>query len=101
MEDLDPSLFSKITAMKKKNKALKVMIALGGWTFNDPGPTQTVFHDVVSSKANRSKFIGNLMSFMRQYAFDGVDFDWVGDITHVSRFVEGTVTLTWQSICHD
>lgn len=66
MDDLEPNLFSKMTAMKKQNRALKVMVALGGWTFNDPGATQLVFHDVASSKANRSKFIGNLMSFMRQ-----------------------------------
>jgi chitinase len=79
MDDLDPSLFSKITALKKYNKALKVMVALGGWTFNDPGATQTVFHDVASSAENRATFIGNLLSFMRQYAFDGVDFDWVCD----------------------
>ncbi|TDZ15172.1 Endochitinase [Colletotrichum orbiculare MAFF 240422] len=76
MDDLEPNLFSKMTAMKKQNRALKVMVALGGWTFNDPGATQLVFHDVASSKANRSKFIGNLLSFMRQYGFDGVDFDW-------------------------
>ncbi|KAI1776334.1 family 18 glycosyl hydrolase [Hypoxylon cercidicola] len=76
MDDLDPSLFNKMAALKRKNKALKVMVALGGWTFNDPGPTQQVFHDVASSKANRSKFITNLLSFLRQYAFDGVDFDW-------------------------
>lgn len=54
------------------------MVALGGWTFNDPGATQRVFHDVASTKANRAKFIGNLLSFLRQYAYDGVDFDWVG-----------------------
>lgn len=82
MDDLKSSLFSKMTALKKRNGALKVMIALGGWTFNDPGPTQTVFHDVASSKANRAKFITNLLSFMRQYAFDGVDFDWVSADTH-------------------
>ncbi|KAJ3957714.1 hypothetical protein N0V92_005733 [Colletotrichum tropicale] len=76
MDDLDPKLFNQMTAMKKQNRALKVMVALGGWTFNDPGPTQQVFHDVASSKANRAKFIANLLSFMRQYAFDGVDFDW-------------------------
>lgn len=77
MDDLQPDLFSKMTALKKKNKSLKVMVALGGWTFNDPGPTQRVFHEVAKNKSNRSKFIGNLLSFMRQYAFDGVDFDWV------------------------
>ncbi|KAK2015704.1 hypothetical protein LZ32DRAFT_689406 [Colletotrichum eremochloae] len=76
MDDLEPGLFSNMTAMKKQNKALKVMVALGGWTFNDPGATQFVFHDVASSKENRAKFIRNLISFMRQYGFDGVDFDW-------------------------
>ncbi|KXH59987.1 glycosyl hydrolase family 18 [Colletotrichum salicis] len=76
MDDLKTNLFTKMAALKSQNKALKVMIALGGWTFNDPGPTQTVFHDVASSKENRAKFIGNLLSFLRQYAFDGVDFDW-------------------------
>jgi chitinase len=77
MDDLDPQLFSKMTALKRRNKALKVMIALGGWTFNDPGPTQQVFSDMCSTEAKRSLFIANLLSFMRQYAFDGVDFDWV------------------------
>jgi chitinase len=62
MDDLDPKLFTKMTALKRKNKALKVMIALGGWTFNDPGPTQKVFSDVCSSQANRAKFISNLLS---------------------------------------
>lgn len=32
---------------------------------------------MVATKASRTAFIGNLMSFLRQYAFDGVDFDWV------------------------
>lgn len=41
------------------------------------GPTQKVFSDMVATKASRTAFIGNLMSFLRQYAFDGVDFDWV------------------------
>ncbi|KAK7955358.1 glycosyl hydrolases family 18-domain-containing protein [Apiospora saccharicola] len=76
MDDLDPKLFSQMSALKKQNKGLKVMVALGGWTFNDPGATQRVFHDVASTRANRAKFIGNLLSFLRQYAYDGVDFDW-------------------------
>ena len=33
---------------------------------------------MVGSKENRATFIENLFAFMRQYAFDGVDFDWVG-----------------------
>ncbi|KAG4435143.1 hypothetical protein IFR05_009375 [Cadophora sp. M221] len=77
MDDLSSDLFSDLTKLKSKNTALKTMVALGGWTFNDNNTvTQPVFSDMVSSEANRSKFIDNLFSFLRNYGFDGVDFDW-------------------------
>ncbi|KAK2850539.1 hypothetical protein FQN49_005565, partial [Arthroderma sp. PD_2] len=76
MDGLPYKLFSEFTSLKKKNPGLKTVVALGGWTFNDPGPTQKVYSDMVSTKANRAKFIENLFAFMREYAFDGVDFDW-------------------------
>jgi len=31
---------------------------------------------MVSTTAKRAKFIDNLFSFLMQYGFDGVDFDW-------------------------
>jgi chitinase len=71
------SLFSDFTEVKNDNADLKAVVALGGWTFNDNGTaTQPVFSGMVSSKGNRGTFITNLISFMREYAFDGVDFDW-------------------------
>lgn len=77
MDDLSPDLFSQFTDVKKSNPGLKTVIALGGWTFNDNGTaTQPVFSDMVSTAANRALFIKKLFAFMRQYAFDGVDFDW-------------------------
>ncbi|KAJ8123757.1 hypothetical protein ONZ43_g362 [Nemania bipapillata] len=76
MDDLDPDLFNDFTAIKASNPGLKAIVALGGWTFTDPGATQKVFSEMVSSAENRKTFIGNLMGFMRKYAFDGVDFDW-------------------------
>ncbi|KAI0850294.1 carbohydrate-binding module family 18 [Daldinia vernicosa] len=76
MEGLPGWLFSNFTDLKQRNPALKTVIAIGGWTFNDPGPTQTVFSNMVSTKASRKTFIDNLISFLREYAFDGVDFDW-------------------------
>jgi chitinase len=77
MDKLKASLFSDLTAVKTKNPDLKAVIALGGWTFNDNNTaTQRVFSDLVSTADNRQEFISNLLSFMRQYAFDGVDFDW-------------------------
>ncbi|KAF7533915.1 hypothetical protein G7Z17_g13445 [Cylindrodendrum hubeiense] len=76
MDGLPSSLFTDFTSLKEKNLALKTIIAIGGWTFNDPGPTQKVFSDMVSTRENRKKFIENLIGFLRQHAFDGVDFDW-------------------------
>ena len=77
MEGLPEELFSRFTSLKQRNRALKCFIAIGGWTHNDPGPFQTVFSDIVSSEFTRARFIQNLLTFLRQYAFDGVDFDWV------------------------
>ncbi|KAI1180783.1 carbohydrate-binding module family 18 [Nemania sp. FL0916] len=76
MDDLKTDLFEDFTTIKSGNPDLKTIVAVGGWTFNDPGATQTVFSDMVSSAANRKAFIDNLMGFMRKYGFDGVDFDW-------------------------
>ncbi|KAL0257640.1 hypothetical protein SLS55_006803 [Diplodia seriata] len=77
MDDLSVDLFSRMTDLKKKNSDLKMVIALGGWTFNDNGTvTQPVFSNMVSTAANRKLIIDNLLAFLRQFAFDGVDFDW-------------------------
>ena len=78
MDNQQESLFSDLTDLKKKNRALKTVVALGGWTFTDNGTEfQSVFSSMVSSASNRAKFISNLLSFLRENAFDGVDFDWV------------------------
>ncbi|KAK3390167.1 glycosyl hydrolases family 18 protein-like protein [Podospora didyma] len=76
MDGMEASLFSDFTAIKSGNSGLKTIIAIGGWTHNDPGPYQTVFSGMVSTAANRKRFIGNLFGFMRKYGFDGADFDW-------------------------
>ncbi|MCJ1383203.1 hypothetical protein MMC17_006316 [Xylographa soralifera] len=77
MDGLPSDLFSQLTALKTQNPSLKTIVSLGGWTFTDNGTTtQHVFGNIVSSTDNRSKFITNLQSFLQNYGFDGVDFDW-------------------------
>lgn len=55
---------------------LRTYIAVGGWTFNDPGPTRTTFSDIASSTANIDKFAKSVIKFLQKYDFDGVDIDW-------------------------
>ncbi|KAK7959255.1 glycoside hydrolase [Apiospora aurea] len=59
-----------------RDPGLRVMIAVGGWSFNDPGPTATVFSDIARSEDAQKKFIKSVMSFIHTYAFDGIDLDW-------------------------
>ncbi|OGM51306.1 brain chitinase and chia [Aspergillus bombycis] len=76
MPDTEEGLFQQVTGVKRKNPNLKVLVALGGWTHTDPGPYREVFTTMVSSPASRQTFITNLLSFLTQYNFDGVDLDW-------------------------
>ncbi len=66
-----------IRALKSNSASLEVFISIGGWTFSDNGTsTQSVFPDIASDPGKRQKFANNLVSFMKQYGFDGVDLDW-------------------------
>jgi len=76
MDSNAASLYNRFTALKEKKNSLQAWISVGGWSFTDPGPTQTAFSDMTSTKANRAKFINNLKQFMDTYGFDGIDLDW-------------------------
>ncbi|KPM42249.1 hypothetical protein AK830_g4355 [Neonectria ditissima] len=74
---LTTETFTEFTALKRKNSALRAVVALGGWTFNDNNTIwQPVFSDLSSTKAKRAIFISELVKFMDRYGFDGVDIDW-------------------------
>ncbi|KAH3208918.1 hypothetical protein KXV77_008480, partial [Aspergillus fumigatus] len=72
----ETKLMKRLTDLKKIDPDLKVFIAIGGWTFNDPGPTATVFSDLARSEEKQKAFFKSLISFMSTYNFDGVDLDW-------------------------
>lgn len=77
MPGLDLERFPEVTALKTQNTALKVLVSLGGWTFNDNGTsTQPVFSDMVSTPSKRATAFSNILSFRQQFTFDDVDFDW-------------------------
>ncbi|KAJ3458969.1 hypothetical protein MRS44_015042 [Fusarium solani] len=78
----DVAYYKRLTALKELDPDLKVLIAIGGWTFNDPGPTATTFSDISRSEKNQQMFIKSLISFMTIYGFDGVDLDWEYPVTN-------------------
>lgn len=72
----DTLLYRRLTSLKERDPDLKVLIAIGGWTFNDPGPTATTFSDIARSDSAQKAFIKSLVSMMSTYDFDGIDLDW-------------------------
>jgi len=57
--------YADFNAIKSTYPDLKTMIAVGGWTFNDPGATQTRFSDVASTPESRATFAASVVDFLR------------------------------------
>ncbi|KAK0625190.1 glycoside hydrolase superfamily [Bombardia bombarda] len=76
MDTFTGTLYQQITGLKVKNPGLEVWVSVGGWSFNDPGPTASVFSTLASNTAAQQQFFASLISFMAANEFDGVDLDW-------------------------
>ncbi|KAF2024262.1 glycoside hydrolase [Setomelanomma holmii] len=75
MNEGDIPLYGEFTSLKRNE--LQTWIAIGGWSFNDPGTaTYSAYSDMVSTQANRAAFINSLIKFMDTYGFQGADIDW-------------------------
>ena len=66
----DAENFATLTAMRKQNPSLKVLVSVGGWLWS------TNFSDVALTAASRRLFIASAMEFLTRYDLDGLDIDW-------------------------
>ncbi|KFA82003.1 hypothetical protein S40288_07998 [Stachybotrys chartarum IBT 40288] len=70
----DVAMYEELIALR--SSSMQIWIAIGGWTFNDAGPTRTTFSDLAMSPTRRRRFINSLVTFLQEHGFDGVDLDW-------------------------
>ncbi|XP_038220780.1 mucin-17 [Zerene cesonia] len=70
-QDIEKGGYAKFTGLKTYNKNLKTILAIGGW---NEGSSR--FSPMVASKDRRKEFVRNVIKFLRQNHFDGLDLDW-------------------------
>ena len=66
----DPENFATLTALRKQNPRLKVLVSAGGWLGS------TNFSDMALTPQSRKTFIDSAMDFLDRYDLDGLDVDW-------------------------
>ncbi|KAL5360254.1 hypothetical protein BJX96DRAFT_184439 [Aspergillus floccosus] len=71
------TLFQDTTNLKSIKQDIKDFVSIGGWTFSDNDTsTQPLFGEIAADATKRQAFANNVVHFMKQYGFDGVDIDW-------------------------
>ncbi|KAF4607345.1 hypothetical protein EYR38_001413 [Pleurotus pulmonarius] len=56
--------------LKLKNRNLKVLLSIGGWTYSQSG-----HFSFVTSASSRATFVQNAVQLIEDYGFDGIDLD--------------------------
>jgi chitinase len=66
----DAENFATLTALRKRNPKLKVLVSVGGWLWSGN------FSDVALTPQSRTVFIESVLDFLKRYDLDGLDIDW-------------------------
>ncbi|KAI9823661.1 MAG: hypothetical protein M1826_007679 [Phylliscum demangeonii] len=71
------TLFQDTANIKSIKQDISVFVSVGGWTFSDNNTaTQSLYGEIAADASKRQTFANNVVHFMRQYGFDGLDIDW-------------------------
>jgi chitinase len=67
---VDGPNLNTLTALRRENPSLQVLISVGGWLGSGD------FSDMTASRESRAQFIDSVIAFIEEYRLDGLDVDW-------------------------
>jgi chitinase len=65
----------RLIVEKGHKNGVKVLISVGGWSYNG-ALLDSTFEKMAASDGARNKFVKNVVNFVDEYNLDGVDMDW-------------------------
>jgi chitinase len=72
----DEDILKRIRSISLIQPDIKIWVAVGGWSSDNPKPTQTMFSEIPASAENSEAFLDSLVRFMNSYKLHGIDIDW-------------------------
>ncbi|KAG5676387.1 hypothetical protein PVAND_006227 [Polypedilum vanderplanki] len=63
--------YKRLTAFKRTNSHLKVLLAIGGWNEGSRN-----YSELAGDPRRRGRFVKQASEFVRKFDFDGLDLDW-------------------------
>lgn len=64
--------YRRFVQLKQRNLQAKMLLGLGGWTDSRTNK----YSSLVASSESRKAFTSHVISFLKDYGFDGLDLDW-------------------------
>ncbi|KAI0235439.1 hypothetical protein LSAT2_014046 [Lamellibrachia satsuma] len=69
-DEMDGAGYSAFNAIKKRNKQLKTLLAIGGWSAR-----VDAMIPMLATRNTRRTFIRSVIAYLRRWNFDGIDLD--------------------------